>query len=359
MKSKKNSRITKREARKKSRKKKLLMFILIPILLLVTATSVYAFNIWSQTQQAMENTYEDLDRERSDLRDFDVNPDHNHISILFIGVDESSERGNNDSGLSDALILTTLNKEDNSIKMLSIPRDSYVYIPEVGYYDKINHAHSFGGPTATIDAVEGFLDIPVDYYSRLDFNAFIDVVDELNGITYDVPFELWEMDSEDNPNAIHLEAGEQRIYGEEALALARTRRYDNDLERGKRQQELMEAIFDRIVSFSSINRIGNVINAVEDNITHNFRNSDIMSLVDYGISGDLDIETLNLEGSDLRQDGIYYFQLDEDHLFDVQNKLKIHLGLLNENEVDDGLDNEERIGDESDFTETNTEVDQY
>src|SRR5699024_5353757 len=126
--------------------------------------------------------------------------------------------------------------------------DSYVYIPEVGYNTKINHAHAYGGPRATSKAVEELLAIPIDYYVRINFEAFMDVVDALDGITVDVPYEFREQDSQDRANKIHLNPGVQKLDGEEALALARTRKLDNDIERGKRQQEIVKALIDRAVS---------------------------------------------------------------------------------------------------------------
>src|SRR5699024_12434583 len=98
---------------------------------------------------------------------------------LMMGVDygEGDKRDKDDEARTDALMLATLNKDDKSVKLLSIPRDSYVYVPEVGYDTKINHAHSFGGPIATIDTVENLLGLRADYYARINFSAFMDVVD--------------------------------------------------------------------------------------------------------------------------------------------------------------------------------------
>ena len=83
----------------------------------------------------------------------------------------------------DALILTTFNVKDKSVKMVSIPRDSYVYIPEKGKKIKLHMPMSYGGTGPTIETVEELFDIPVDYFVKLNFNAFIDVVDALGGIT--------------------------------------------------------------------------------------------------------------------------------------------------------------------------------
>ncbi|WP_440897985.1 LCP family protein [Amphibacillus sp. Q70] len=336
------SRTVKRRVKKKRRNKKLLFLIFVPLLLLITATSVYAFNIWNKAQTAVENAYEDDGRERSELRDYDVDPGVDHVSVLFIGVDENDHRDNAESARSDALILATLNKDENSVKLLSIPRDSLVYIPYVDYNDKITHAHAMGGASATIGAVENFLKIPVDYYVRLNFHAFVDVVDALGGIEFDVPYEFTESNSDDQRDAIHLYPGDQEIDGEEALAIARTRKLDNDFERGKRQQQIMESILDRAVSIGSINKLDNVIEAVGDNMTTNLLFNDMMSFISYGISGKLELEMLNLEGTDLWTD-YYYFQLDEAHLTKTQQILQHHLGLIDESEMTFDLNEDEDV----------------
>src|SRR5699024_7727031 len=121
----------------------------------------------------------------------------NNVSNHMMGVDtgEEDKRDKDDEGRTEGMIIAKIKTDDKSVKLLSIPRDSYVYVPEVGYETKINHAHSFGGPKATIDTVENLLGIPVDYYARINFSAFMDVVDAVDGVTVDVPYEFTEQDS--------------------------------------------------------------------------------------------------------------------------------------------------------------------
>ncbi|GAA4062768.1 LCP family protein [Amphibacillus indicireducens] len=327
------SRIVKRQVKKKRRNKKVILFLVVPIAILFTAVFAYGYSIFSKTHQAVESSYESDGRASgSELREYEVNPATDNVSVLFIGVDESNHRDNEGFSLSDALILATLNIEENSVKLLSIPRDSLVYIPHTQKYDKINHAHAFGGPKATIEAVEGFLEIPVDYFVRLNFHAFVDVVDALGGIEFDVPYEFRESDSNDRGKSIHLLPGVQQVNGEEALALARTRYKDNDIERGKRQQQLMEAILKKTVSVGSIPKIGSVIEAIEDNMVTSIETSDMMGFASYGISGNLSLETLNLKGHDLWTD-LYYFQLDEEHLAVTKQTLQHHLGLIDDSQL--------------------------
>ncbi|GAE95158.1 cell envelope-associated transcriptional attenuator LytR-CpsA-Psr [Gracilibacillus boraciitolerans JCM 21714] len=230
---------------------------------------------------------------------------------------------------SDALILATLNKDDSSVKMLSIPRDTYVYVPERDMNTKINHAHAYGGVKATIETVEEFLDIPVDYYVSMNFNAFIDVVETLNGINVNVEKEIQEQNSKDEPNAIHLQPGDQLLNGEEALAYARTRKIDNDIERGKRQQEIMKAIADKATSVKSVLKYDDLIEAVGDNMKTNMTFDEIKGLTSYLGNGKLNIETNILEGEDSYIDGVYYFQANEQSVANIQTELKNHLDLSN------------------------------
>ncbi|GAB2538201.1 LCP family glycopolymer transferase [Gracilibacillus alcaliphilus] len=315
-----------RIVRKKVKKRKKWLLFLIPLLIIALGIGVYAWNIINKAEEIVSNSYEEDGREKSDLRDSRVDPNVDDVSILFIGVDESEKRGNESNGLSDALILATLNKDEKNVKLLSIPRDSYVYIPEVGYETKINHAHSFGGPKATIETVENLLDIPVDYFVKVNFEAFIDVVDTLNGIEVEVPYEMTEQDSQDKAGAIHLMPGVQTLNGEEALALARTRKQDNDIERGKRQQEIIKAIVNKAVSFDSILRVDDLMESVGDNMTTSMSFDELTSFISYGTTGELTLETLNLEGTD-SWESVYYFILDPTDLEEKRNILKEQLNL--------------------------------
>ena len=124
----------KKQSKRSSRKR-----LAIKIALLVTLTaflSVVAYGSFCKKKlsDAADRAYEELDdRKKSDLRDEAVEPLKDNVSILFIGVDESELRNQSDSNSrSDALLVATLNNKDKSVKLVSIPRDSYVYIPDRG-----------------------------------------------------------------------------------------------------------------------------------------------------------------------------------------------------------------------------------
>lgn len=320
----KNYRKTK--SSKKRTTIKVLLTLAVSVLLCGSAFGIY---LVKKAENAANKAYETVgDRKISELRDEKVEPLHDDISILFIGVDDSEARGQDSDNIrSDALVLATLNNEDKSVKLVSIPRDTYTYIPDAGMEDKITHAYAYNGPSSTIESVENLLQIPVDYYVRMDFNAFIDVIDALDGIRVDVPYDLVEKDENDVSGAIELEEGLQTLDGREALALARTRHYDNDIERGKRQQAILQAIMSKTLSAGSFTKYADVIDAVGDNMKTNLTFKDMQAFFEYAKGGKPDVETFTLDGYDDMSTGIYYWQLDKESLSEVQDVLQSHLGL--------------------------------
>ncbi|KFM95081.1 cell envelope-related transcriptional attenuator domain protein [Bacillus clarus] len=101
-------------------------------------------------------------------REHKIFPLKDNISILVMGEDNSETRAEEyeKNARSDALMLATINKDNASINLVSIPRDTRVYLPMKEKEDKIAHAHVFSRIDGTIDTVEKFLDVPVDYYIK-------------------------------------------------------------------------------------------------------------------------------------------------------------------------------------------------
>lgn len=311
---------------KKKKKKQKLRLLLIPIFLLILGTTAYGANLYLKAQDVFKKSFNPVDA--SAKRDEAVNPLEDNFSMLFIGVDDSTHRDQQGHARSDALILATFNNDQKSIKLLSIPRDSYVYIPEKGISTKINAAHAYGGPKATMDTIENLLDIPVDYYVSMNFNAFTEIVDALGGIEANVPYAITESDSGDNKDAIHLEPGVQTLNGEQALALARTRHQDSDIQRGQRQQEILKAILNKATTVGAVTKYTDIMEAVGDNMTTNLQFSQLKGFVNYMTSGKgMNIESVKLKGSDSYINGIYYYQLDQTSVENVKYILQTHLNL--------------------------------
>lgn len=312
---------------------------LLVTLSLVICGTAYGVYLTKKAEHTADRSYEKIEnRDLPDKREAKVAPATDNVSVLFMGVDDSEKRGQGaDNSRTDALLLATLNNKTKTVKLLSIPRDSYVYIPYVGYRDKINHAHAYGGSLATIETIEELFDIPVDYYFRMNFNAFIDIVDALGGVEAEVPYKLVELDENDK-RTINLDPGLQQLNGSEALALARTRKLDSDIERGKRQQEILKAIASKAGSFTSITKYDDLLEAVGNNMKTDMTFTEMKSFFSYLTDGMPRIDTLTLKGYDDMSTGTYYYKLDQENLDETMNILQSHLGLIPDSTDISGVD---------------------
>lgn len=235
------------------------------------------------------------------------------------------------------MILSTFNQKKHQIRMLSIPRDTISYIPKVGYYDKITHAHAYGGPLAAMDSVEATMNVPVDYYVRINMKAFVEAVDELGGIYYDVPYNLNEPNSDDT-GRIKIKKGYQKLNGDQALAVARTRHHDSDLKRGQRQMELIKILFQKAQNLNSIDKLDNVISIVGKNAKHNLTQKEIKSLAKMYLGGNTEIKTSQLKGKDDYLNDIYYYHPSVKSIMEYSNLLRNDLGLSKITNKNDFLD---------------------
>ena len=316
-------------------------FLILLTFALIAIPVVFANNLFKSSEKAFESSQDKSNADRqSNLRSSKIDPEKDPISILFLGIDDNEGREKNGQSLehsrSDAMILSTFNQEKHQIWMLSIPRDTISYIPKVGYYDKITHAHAYGGPIAAMDSVEATMNVPVDYYARVNMKAFVQAVDELGGIYYDVPYNLNEPNSDDT-GRIKIKKGYQKLNGDEALAVARTRHHDSDLKRGQRQMDLIKILFQKAQTLDSFDKLDEVISIVGKNAKHNLTKSEIKSLAKMYLSDSVEMKKSQLEGKDDMLDNIYYYNPSIKSIQKYSNILRSDLGLSKITDKDDFL----------------------
>jgi polyisoprenyl-teichoic acid--peptidoglycan teichoic acid transferase len=177
------------------------------------------------------------------------------VNILLMGLDYRDWEFDEGPSRTDTLMLITVNPGSRTAAMLSLPRDLWVNIP--GYdYGKINTAYFLGeayqepggGPGLAMLTVEELLDIDIHFYAQVDFSAFERFIDEIGGIEVEVP-EVIEVDPIGPGNTVVLQPGRQVLQGPVALAYARSRNtIGNDFDRAARQQQVIMAVRDRILS---------------------------------------------------------------------------------------------------------------
>jgi len=187
-------------------------------------------------------------------------------TVLVLGSDArpkgSKEAGANFIGSpsrSDSIMLMRVGGGKNAT--LSIPRDTVVDIPGHGR-NKINAAYAIGGPSLAIKTIESYLGIKINHLVEVNFENFPQLIDSLGGITYKGGCVVSEINggSRNGGYTLRLKAGEHEIDGKQALALARTRKNncakrEDDRTRARRQQKILGAIKDKVISFETFIRL--------------------------------------------------------------------------------------------------------
>lgn len=142
---------------------------------------------------------------------------------------------------SDTIILVFVNTELGEVFLLSVPRDSRMSIPGVGY-DKVNHAYARGGISLLKKTLEGSLNIEIPYFVEVNYEAFERVVDALGGVEIEVEKPMYYVDRAQGL-FINLKPGKQVLNGEKALQYVRFRHDPlGDIGRIKRQQVFLQAL---------------------------------------------------------------------------------------------------------------------
>lgn len=237
------------------------------------------------------------------------------IRILLMGVGGENHEGGT---LTDTMILATIkvpeNKKDEvKIGLVSIPRDLTAYIP--GYdYKKINSAYAYGqsggkdnGPELAIEAVEILAGENIPYYGVVDFEGFKKIVDDLGGVEITVDNTFTDSAYPDEKLGyvapITFEKGPQKMNGAKALQFVRSRHggsnEGSDFARSRRQQKVLEAIRDKVLSakvLSNLSLTGKLINDFADHIRTNMQPYEIKRL--YDLTQDLKEENIISTGID-------------------------------------------------------------
>ncbi|MBQ7793738.1 MAG: LCP family protein [Clostridia bacterium] len=194
-------------------------------------------------------------------------------NVLLLGVDKDGLR-------TDTIIFASYDLDNNKVNMLSIPRDTRMYIG--GRFQKINAAHSLTkngkikGPQGTIEAVTRLTGMPINYYVEFSFEAFRNTIDALGGVEFDVPQRMYYRDPAQDLY-IDLQAGLQTLDGDKAEQLVRFRQYPRgDIQRVETQQAFVKALAEQKLNIGLLTKIPDIFKTLQKDIDTNFKVSDVL-----------------------------------------------------------------------------------
>ncbi|MDD4601449.1 Transcriptional regulator LytR [bioreactor metagenome] len=249
-------------------------------------------------------------------------PDSGRINILLLGLDDGDREHQGSPRRSDTIIVASINTDDGTASLLSIPRDTRVVIPGHKDYDKITHACFYGGPQLAEKTVEGFLQLPIHYYAAVDWQAFIKLVDLVGGVNLYVERDMNYEDPYANLQ-IHLEQGYQHLDGHEAGEYIRYRSDElGDIGRVQRQQRFIKAFSSEALNIGLILKTPGLVTIIKENVETNIPPLEMVKLaynVNNFTSGNVHIEML--PGRFSTVGGLSYWNPDADQIAQLVDRM--------------------------------------
>jgi LCP family protein required for cell wall assembly len=233
------------------------------------------------------------------------------VNFLLIG--SATYDSPNNPGLTDTLILVSVNRTAGTVSLLSIPRDLYVNIPgwrmhkiNTAYFHAENSGTEGEGIALLRETIRYNLGFEFDFYARVDFNGFVEIIDALGGIdlSVDCAIEDWRLIEpgldprvEENWEMFTLPMGVHHMNGDLALWYVRSRRSSNELDRGRRQQDVIRALWRHIRSNGLLDQLPSIWGQVTQIVDTDITPPDIVGLIPLALT----IDTSRLQSYRFRE----------------------------------------------------------
>lgn len=297
--------------------KRLLLIIGSIVVICITAASIYSYTLYQTAEDTVEIMYEERKASKKRIEKIEVK-ELSPISFALLGVDERT----GDIGRSDTIIVITVNPNTNTTKMVSIPRDTRTEIVGKDKLDKINHAYAFGGTDMAINTLENFLDIPIDYFVKVNMEGFQEAVDAIGGVNVQN-----KMAFTNGP--FRFEEGVIPLDGRSALAYSRMRKDDpnNDFGRQNRQRDIIKALINKGASLSSITHFDDLFEVLGQNVKTNLSFNEMLEIQKLYRDASKNIEPLEIRGKDQYIDNLFYYIVSDEERKALSSELKTHLEL--------------------------------
>ena len=266
------------QSAKKKKHKGIRRFLVVMLVLLLAVIGLWYV--------AVSHLYDKVEYAPTEIRAGEPMKENGVTNILLIGNDS---RVNGEDGRSDAMILVSISNQTKTIYLTSLLRDIYVEIPG-RESNRLNAAYAFGGPELLLETIKQNLDIEVNRYVQVNFQAFANLIDAVGGVELELTNEEVQLVNaylneynmlENRPidtDYLPTDAsGLLHLNGPQALAYSRNRYIGNDFGRTERQRKILEAVFHQLPS-SMLTNSGELIDGILPNLTTNISKSECYTL---------------------------------------------------------------------------------
>jgi len=309
--SKKNPK--KRKKKKKHTFLKVMLVLLLCFAIALGGIYVYAYSVINKIEQT------ELDRDNLGIT---TNTYDGVKNIALLGIDS---REDSEVGRADAVLVLSVDKKNNKIKLTSIARDSYMEIEGHGA-DKLTHAYAYGRSELTVKTLNENLGLEISDYVMVNFYGFSHIIDYVGGVTVEVdekelkelnrnimPFTAKEMGVKSQPLS---SAGVQKLSGLQALCYSRIRHIDDDIERGNRQKEVLSALLSSVRGMNPLN-LPELATMIMSECKTTLSPNDILSMGIWAVVRSPELVQHSLPNDDIKASGktiggkwVYYYDLN-------------------------------------------------
>lgn len=284
------------------------------LMLICGAVGGYSFYLYKSIEKTADQIYQPVTGETEAPKGIIEKGDP--FCILILGVDERK----GDQGRSDTMMVMAVNPRKESALLFNIPRDTRTEIAGRGIQDKINHAYAYGGVKMSLETTENFLDVPIDYYAKVNMQGFAKIVDALGGVEVDNPFAFRYGGHTFEEGPIHLD-------GDTALKYARMRYGDprGDIGRNERQRQVLKAMIQKAASPAILANLGDVLESLGSSVTTNITFDEMKKLGNDYRNAIRRVDTLEIKGHGEKINGIYYLIVSDQEKNRIRSLVKEQL----------------------------------
>lgn len=281
--------------KKKNKGLKIFLRVLIVIILIILGIAIAGYSFVHSKLSKMKTEY--IDKTAIGISEEAKDSLKGYRNIALLGIDSRADdygTGNR----SDCIIIASINEKTKEVKLLSVYRDTYVYVTENGNkkLDKITHAYSYGGAQNTLKSLNEALDLNITEYVTVNFDAVIAAVNALNGVEIDITSEELKyindyIDATSQSSGVkssHLsKAGRQTVDGVQAVAYSRIRyTAGGDYKRTERMRTVVTAMAKKAKTLN-IGQLNKLADEILPRVSKNIENNDIIALIPSALSFDI------------------------------------------------------------------------
>ena len=281
--------------KKKNKGLKIFLRVLIVIIVIILGIAIAGYSFVHSKLSKMKTEY--IDKTAIGISGKAKGPIKGYRNIALLGIDSRADdygTGNR----SDCIIIASINEKTKEVKLLSVYRDTYVYVTENGNkkLDKITHAYSYGGAQNTLKSLNEALDLNITEYVTVNFDAVIAAVNALNGVEIDITSEELKyindyIDATSQSSGVkssHLsKAGRQTVDGVQAVAYSRIRyTAGGDYKRTERMRTVVTAMAKKAKTLNK-GKQNKLADEILPRVSKNIENNDIIALIPSALSFDI------------------------------------------------------------------------